>query len=246
MDFIDKVAIVTGGARGIGRAIAAALAGEGCAVVVNYRESATEAEAVAAGLRAGGRRALAVQADVTVMAQVEAMVRRVEESLGGVDILVNNAGIVHRAGFADLTEADWRRMLDVNLQGAVFCARAVLPALRRRGGGVIVNIASIRGLIDRGSAHYAVAKAGLIMLTRSLATELAPGIRVNAVAPGYVETRAQAHLTVAQRERLKEAIPAGRFAEPEEIAAAVVFLASPRASYISGQTLVLDGGVTMV
>src|SRR3989304_5735005 len=150
------------------------------------------------------------------------MVRRTEEALGGVDILVHNAGIVQRAGFADLTEADWRRRLEVNLLGAVLCARAAVPALRRRGGGVIVNIASMRGLIDRGAPHYAVAKAGLIMLTRSLAVDLAPAIRVNAVAPGYVETRTQAHLTVAQRERLMDAIPVGRFAEPAEVAAPAV------------------------
>jgi len=163
-----------------------------------------------------------------------------------VDILVNNAALIQRARFAELEPADWRRMLEVNLLGAVLCARAAVPALRRRGGGAIVNIASIRGLVDRGAPHYAVAKAGLIMLTRALATELAPAIRVNAVAPGYVETRLQAHLTVEQRERISAGIPLGRFAEPAEVAAAVVFLAGPRAAYITGQTLVLDGGMTMV
>jgi 3-oxoacyl-[acyl-carrier protein] reductase len=246
VELIGKVAVVTGAGRGIGRAIAVALAGEGCAVAAGYLHSAAEAEALAAGLRAGGRRAAALRVDVADPAQVEALLRRAEELLGGIDILVNNAGILHRAPFANLQEADWRQMLDINLLGAVRAARAAASTFARRGGGVIVNVSSIRGLVDRGSAHYAAAKAGLIMLTRSLAVELAPRIRVNAVAPGYVETGAQAHLTVAQREQLAAAIPVGRFADPAEVAAAAVFLASPRAAYITGQTLVLDGGLTMV
>lgn len=245
MDLIGKVAIVTGAAHGIGRATAERLAREGCAVIINYLKSAAEAETLAAALRASGARAIAVQADVTVGDQVEAMVRRSEAEFGGVDILVNNAGIVQRGAFRDLTEADWRRMLEANLMGAVLCARASMPAMRRRGGGAIVNIASMRGIIDRGAPHYAVAKAGLIMLTRSLATELAPAIRVNAVAPGYTETRIHDHLTVEERARILQGIPLGRFADPGEIAAAVVFLVSPGASYITGQTLVIDGGVAM-
>ncbi len=196
-------------------------------------------------MRASGARAIAVQADVTVPDQVEAMVRRSEAEFGGVDILVNNAGIVQRGAFGGLTEADWRRMLEVSVMGAVHCVRASIPSMRRRGGGAIVNIASMRGIIDRGAPHYAVAKAGLIMLTRSLAAELAPAIRVNAVAPGYTETRIHDHLSVEERARILQGIPLGRFADPGEIAAAVLFLVSPRASYITGQTLVIDGGVAM-
>jgi len=245
VELVGKVALVTGAAHGIGRAVAQVLAREGCAVAVHYRTSAAEAEALAAALRAGGRRARAIRADVTVAAEVEALVAEVEETLGGLDILVNNAGIVHRVGWEALDEAAWRRMLDVNLTGAFLCARAAVPAMRRRGGGAVVNVASMRGLIDGGAPHYAVAKAGLLMLTKTLAVALAPTIRVNAVAPGYTETRQQQHLTVAERERILARIPLGRFAEPEEIARGVLFLVSPRAAYITGQTLVMDGGVSM-
>jgi 3-oxoacyl-[acyl-carrier protein] reductase len=245
VDLIGKVAIVTGAAHGIGRATAERLAREGCAVIINYLKSAVEAETLAAAVRASGARAIAVQADVTVPDQAEAMVRRSEAEFGGVDILVNNAGIVQRGAFDSLTPSDWQRMLEVSVMGAVHCARASIPSIHRRGGGAIVNIASMRGIIDRGAPHYAVAKAGLIMLTRSLAAELAPAIRVNAVAPGYTETRIHNHLTAEERERILQGIPLGRFADPGEIAAAVLFLVSPGASYITGQTLVIDGGVAM-
>ena len=159
MEFVGKVAIVTGAAGGIGRAVAAALAREGCALVLTYRTAAAEAQAAAEALRAAGRRALAVQVDVAEEAQVVAMVQQAEEVLGGVDILVNNAGMVQRAAFTDLGEEDWRQMLDVSLLGAVRCVRAVLPALRRRGGGAIARRPPPAGSTNSKAAPITAATA---------------------------------------------------------------------------------------
>lgn len=244
MEFIGKTAIVTGGGRGIGRAIAAALAREGAAVAVAYAHHAAEAEAVADALRRSGRRAVALRADVSRPEDAAGLVATVLERWGRLDVLVNNAGITIRAALEQVSIADWEAVLATNLTGAFACSQAAAPALRE-SGGAIVNVASIRGLIGGSAPAYAASKGGLIALTKTLARALAPRVRVNAVAPGYTETAMHADLSVEERERIVRRIPVGRFAEPEEVAQAVVFLASPRASYITGQTLVVDGGLTM-
>ena len=244
MEFIGKIVLVTGGGRGIGRAISAAFAQEGAAVAVGYREHGHEAGAVVDGFRRGGRRSMTVQGDVGRAADATAMVNQVLDEWGRLDVLVNNAGILRRTALAELTLREWDEVIAANLTGVMLCSQAAAAALRERSGA-IVNVASIRGLIGGTSLAYAASKGGVVTLTKTLARNLAPEVRVNAVAPAFVDTDLNAHLTVAQREQIADQIPVGRFAEPEEIARAVVFLASARASYITGQTLVVDGGLTM-
>ncbi len=244
MEFVGKVVLVTGGGRGIGRAISAAFAQEGAAVAVAYREHRIDAQAVVDGLRRAGRRAMAVQADVARAGDAKALVDQVLDEWERLDVLVNNAGILRRTPLADLTLREWDEVLATNLTGVMLCAQAAAAALRARSGA-IVNIASIRGLIGGTSLAYAASKGGVVTLTKTLALNLAPQVRVNAVAPAFVDTALNIHLTVEQREKIAAQIPLGRFAEPEEIARAVLFLASPRAAYITGQVLVVDGGLTM-
>ena len=244
MEFVGKVVLVTGGGRGIGRAISAAFAQEGAALAIAYREHGRDAQAVVDGLRRAGRRAIAVHADVGKAGDATALVGQGVDEGEHLDVLVNNAGILRRTPLADLTLQEWDEVVATNLTGVMLCAQAAAPALRARGGA-IVNVASIRGLIGGTSLAYAASKGGVVTLTKTLARNLAPQVRVNAVAPAFVDTALNVHLTVEQREKIAEQIPLGRFAEPEEIARAVVFLASPRATYITGQTLVVDGGLTM-
>ncbi len=239
-----KSALVTGASRGIGRAVAAALAREGWPVCVNYLERRDAAEALVRDLRAQGRAAMALQADVADRAAVEAMVRAASEELGPVELLVNNAGISRQGLFQDLDDETWERLLAVNLTGPRNAVRAVLPHMLGEKRGCIVSISSIWGL--RGGScetAYAVTKAGVIGLTRSLALELAPsGIRVNCVAPGCVETDMVRALGEETRTMLAEETPLGRLGKPEEIAEAVAFLASEKAAFITGQVLTADGG----
>lgn len=239
-----RSALVTGASRGIGRAVAAALAREGWSVCINYLEHRDAAADLVRELRAQGRSAISFQADVADREAVDACVRAASEELGPVELLVNNAGISHRGLFQDLDDGAWERLLAVNLTGPRNAVQAVLPHMLSEKRGCIVNISSIWGL--RGGScetAYAVTKAGIIGLTRSLALELAPsGIRVNCVAPGCIETDMVRVLGEDTRRMLAEETPMGRLGRPEEIAGAVAFLASEKAGFITGQVLAADGG----
>lgn len=239
-----RVALVTGSSRGIGRAIALELGREGYSVCVNYIQHRQAAEAVAAELRAIGCEAMAIQADVADGRAVAAMVREAERRLGNISLLVNNAGIAGQAQFQDISDEMWDRYLAVNLGGARNTIRAVLPHMLSEKSGCIINISSIWGL--RGAScevAYACTKAGLIALTRSLAAELGPSnIRVNCVAPGVIDTDMVQVLGQSTLQDLAEQTPLGRLGTPQDIAHAVAFFASDRASFLTGQVLTADGG----
>lgn len=244
MDLKGQTAIVTGGGRGIGRAIALALGAAGAAVAVFEREAATAAETVSAIEKAGGK-ALAVPVDVTKLADVEAAVNKVLDLFKRLDIVVNNAGITRDSLLMRMSEEDWEAVLKVNLTGSFAVCRAVARVLIKQKSGCIVNIASIIGLMgNAGQANYAASKGGLIAFTKSLARELAPrGIRVNAVAPGFIATAMTDKIPADLREKMVQSIPLGRMGQPEDVARAVLFLAGPSAGYITGQVLVVDGGM---
>lgn len=241
---MERIALVTGSSRGIGRAVARRLAAEGCAVCINYRERQDCAEALAAELTAAGCRVMTVQADVSQRQQVNDMVHRVEDTFGPVSLLVNNAGVAGQALFQDVTDEMWQRYFSTNVDGAYHAIQAVLPAMLHAHEGCILNISSIWG--QRGAScevTYSCTKAALIGLTRSLASELAPThIRVNCIAPGVIKTDMLDALPPEVLPQLAEETPLRRLGTPEDIAHAAAFLASEKADFITGQVLTVDGG----
>ena len=243
----DKTAVVTGGSRGIGRAIAVSLAAEGAKVAVIYAGNAAAAEETLSLIKEQGGEAVAMQCDVADDAAVSDMINAVKEQFGSVDILVNNAGITRDGLLMRMKEGDWQAVLDTNLTGVFHCTKAVTKLMMKQRSGAIINITSVVGQTgNAGQANYAAAKAGMIGFTKSVAKELASrGIRVNAVAPGCIDTDMTAVLSDAVKEDMLKSIPLGRVAQPEEVAKAVVFLASDNASYITGQVLNVDGGMVM-
>jgi 3-oxoacyl-[acyl-carrier protein] reductase len=247
IDLSGRAALVTGGSRGIGRAVVMRLAGQGADVVFSYRGNEEAAASCVAEIEALGRKAFAVQADVTDPAAAEALVAAAVESLGKVDIVVNNAGITRDDLIMRMGVDTWREVLETNLFGAFYVTKAVMRPMLRARYGRIINMTSVAGIAgNAGQANYSSAKAGLIGLTKATAREVASrGITANAVAPGFVVTE----LTESLPENIKAAIlaatPLGRFATPEEIASAVAFLASDDAAYITGHVLTVDGGLVM-
>ncbi len=243
----DKTAIVTGGSRGIGEAIANRLAEEGARVAVCSSRSLDSAQAVAEAIENRGGSALALQADVSNATDVGGLFKNVLDRWGGVDILVNNAGITRDGLLMRLKPGDWDAVLNVNLKGAFLCMQAAVRPMMRARSGRIINISSVTGLMGNpGQAGYTAAKSGLIGLTKTAAKELASRcITANVVAPGYIPTEMTEKLPEQLKEKILEQVPLGTPGTPEDIAAAVAFLASADAAYITGQVLVVDGGMVM-
>lgn len=247
LDLTNKVALVTGGSRGIGRAIALTLAEAGAHVVVNYRANEQAAQDVLKQISTNGGQAQAVQADVGQSAEVDRLFKTVLDAHGRIDVLVNNAGITRDTLLLRMKEDDFDAVLQTNLRSVFLCTKAALRPMTKQRGGHIINITSVVGLMgNAGQANYAAAKAGIIGFTKSTAREMASrAITVNAVAPGFIETELTDVLGEDARTSISSSIPLGRLGQPQDVANLVCFLASDAAAYITGQTFAVDGGMVM-
>ena len=244
MKLKDKVALITGSSRGIGKATALLFATEGAKIVVNYVKSEKDANSVVKEIKKLGSDAIAIQCDVSSEEQIKRMLQKAIGSFGKLDILINNAGVVFDVPFAKRTVEHWKRTLDVNLIGTFLCSKLAVPYMKKQKNAKIVNVASTNGIdsFNPESMDYDASKAGVILFTRNLAKELAPTINVNCVAPGWVDTDINKDLPKEYVKQETQKIYMKRFARPEEIAKVILFLASDDASFITGSTLKVDGG----
>lgn len=247
MNLTGKIAVVTGSSKGIGAAIALAFAKAGADVAVNYARDKEGAEEIVKQIEEMGRRAKAYGADVSQADQVKDMFKAIEKDLGSVDILVNNAGVTKDALFIRMKEEDWDWVMDINLKGIFLCSKAVAKSMMKKRSGKVINISSVVGLIGNpGQANYTAAKAGVLGFTKTLARELgARGIQVNAIAPGFIESRMTDELPENVKETMLNNIPLGRFGKSEDVADLALFLASEKSDYITGQVFNVDGGMVM-
>ena len=244
---MEKVALVTGASRGIGKACALRLAECGYDIVVNYNSNEAKAQEVVSAIEALGQKAVAIKANTADLKEVQNMFREAHKAFGRLDVLVNNAGVVDDAFLLMINEDSLTRSLDINIKGYFHCAQQAALKMFKKKSGVIVNISSVSSVLAiPGQSVYSATKGAVNALTATLAKELAPyGIRVNAVAPGFVETEMLDHIPQEQREGYLKSVPMGRFAKPEEIGDAVCTLCDPTLSYLTGQTLILDGGLSL-
>lgn len=247
MSLKGKNALVTGGSRGIGRAIAIELSKQGSNVIITYINSEEKAKEVVEEVKKNGVKALAVKANISIEKDVDDMMKTINENFGSVDILVNNAGITRDNLLVRMKSEDWDSVIETNLKGVFLCTKAVSRKMMRKKYGKIVNIASVVGISgNAGQGNYSASKAGIIGFTKSIARELGSrGINVNAVAPGFVDTDMTKVLSSDIKEQIKRNIPLGRVAKPEDIANTVVFLCSEKSDYITGQVINVDGGMVM-
>lgn len=247
MELANKIALVTGASRGIGREIALELARNGSHVAITYINNEKKAQDLVEEIMSLGFKAIAIKADVSKTGEVEEMIKKVEEEFGTIDILVNNAGVTKDNLLIRMKEDEWQEVMDVNLKGTFLCTKAVARMMMKKRCGKIINITSVVGITGNiGQGNYSASKAGIIGFTKSMARELASrGIRVNAVAPGFIETDMTDVLKEDIKENMLKSIPLGRFGTPKDIANAVVFLAGSKSDYITGQVINVNGGMYM-